>query len=243
MFYKEWRLVRQKLLLMIILYGMAGLITFLFWSPDYSRSPSPLFTTWLVVAFFVTCGVAILGGIDAIAEENDKGTIGFLLTRPISRAKIYISKLALNGAAVAAVLVPSSVVMFFVDQVPRQHAVYNYVNNGCYGNYNIVGSAAVPTTALGQSLTGTTVLLVVGAVFLCLSATFSVYARSTMQALLMTIMTIAVVVAGVFIVNAFYYSFTPYIGDISHPRLLFFLVPLALGFFLVGLNEFKRKEF
>src|SRR5690349_7139796 len=123
MLYKEWITVRFKFWLWLALYGLLGLLSVTLLSPtryyvaassDYI--PSPLFSIWISVSTLVTIFAAILGGVDILAEELERGTLSFLLTRHITRIRIYTSKILLNVTGLAGSYILVSLIILLIDR-------------------------------------------------------------------------------------------------------------------------------
>jgi ABC-type Na+ efflux pump permease subunit len=251
--YKEWLALRPKLFMMTLFFGVVALLVSTVWAPNPYGYDGPLYNRWLIAALLLTLLVAVLGGVDAVAEESDKGTIGFLLTRPISRLKIYITKLLLSGPALALTLFLSSFIMFFVDHIPREHVTYTYLSNPTCtpdGQFVPIPPANVVTNSLPNdvisrwdAVTAIGVIFLIGLTLLCLSALVSVFARTTIQAIVLTMMVVLVI--GFILTNLnnnyFRLSVNPQIfGQPLVPGLTF---SLGAIFFLAGLFSFRRRDF
>lgn len=245
MLYKEWILVRQKFILLVVFYGLAALSIATIFAPNYNNQyPEAPFSTWLSVAQALTIGAAVLGGADTFANETDKGTMGFLLSHPISRTKVFLTKFALNFSILVVTLVAGSVAMFFVDRVPRNHAVYAYTFNDCgFASGDITSEAANPTTSLGVALTGLGITLVIGLTLLCVSTLISIYAHTTINAIMFTLLTILVLIAGLFFLNNTFVHRSIDFATFQSFQLLPYFIFVMVIFFLGGLFSFKRKEF
>jgi hypothetical protein len=246
MLYKEWTSVRTKFLIWLVLYaGVLG--WYLVWRHqrlELELNTDPIFLYWMQTSWSVTILVAALGGVDVVAGEKSSGTLSFIMTRPISRTRIYISKIGLNVATLAAVFIPINLVALADDQVqPTRILVIELVSNTMvrwngivYQSYDVVQ---------GLELVGFTMLY--GITIICLTSLVSIFAPNIMRAIFFTIP-----VLGIFIwfTSNMVMDTTPNYKDLMitwfggmnlHNSLLLLL--LAASFFGGGLVAFKRKEF
>jgi ABC-type transport system involved in multi-copper enzyme maturation permease subunit len=252
MLYKEWLTVRTKFLLWLIVYAGA-MALFLYGRANHSYT-EPLFQSWLGIACLVMAVISALGGVDIIAEEKSSGTLSFVMTRPISRTRIYTSKIGVNVAALAAASIPANLIMLALDQfIPTPVTWYETINVPCgeatmncgfYGGFELT-TLYQSTNAL-QSLAAIAVILMFGIGVICLSGFISIFATNTIRAIFFTIpaLVLSVVFIG-FLVTSInsYYDYYPrwFSGADGVPGLIIFTI--AGGFFYAGLITFKRKEF
>ncbi|MBN9391761.1 MAG: ABC transporter permease [Chloroflexi bacterium] len=244
MLYKEWLFARQKLLFVLGLYAGAAVLVVTVFSPNYlNQQVDPVFHTWILITLFLTGAMGIFGGVDTVAEEADKGTISFLLTRPVSRNNIFLTKLALNAAVIAAIFGLSSVIVFFLDKIPRVHLNYTRVTipDGWY--LEATGTVAVPTTGVWEALVSTTAVILLGLVFLCLSALVSVFVRNTITAILLTFIFTGVFLAAIAVFNDHFIKSRIDYLVFMNPNILPLLILPVIVFLLAGLASFKHKEF
>lgn len=250
MLYKEWRQTRLKFGLMLALYALAGLLVNTVFAPKSSDlAGHSVFQFWVVAAIFVTIFAGVLGGVDAVAEENDKGTIGFLLAHPVSRRKVYTIKILLNSGVLAVSLAVSSLVLFFTQLIPRFYTANIWDDARQAGVPTPVGDPVVPPL---EAVSDVVAILGLGIMLVCLSSLVSVFARSTVQAILLTFI---VVLAGCTVIfNAFYIvvGTSNFYTDENRLFSQFYeasflafliLVGLAAAIYLLGLLTFKRREF
>jgi ABC-type transport system involved in multi-copper enzyme maturation permease subunit len=262
MWYKEWTTVRSKFYLWLLLYFIAAFSYTMFFSPyrlgsiyhdqqiylEALRSdptltlqgfyPHPMFEDWGFISLAMTILCAILGGADIVAEEADKNTISFLLTRSVTRQQIYTSKLLVNIAALATA---SSVVNF---------------------GMLVLDQTNLRSLEFWVGLVAMLVILLAGTVVICVSGLVSVFTRTTVESLLATVGVLlalygigAVVIMWIIFVvlNALvtvYLNATGYrpvnVQLIAGLSVLFGLVLILLlifGTYKLGLYFFQRKQF
>ena len=92
MFYKEGLAVRYKMLFWFLVYGITSSYVVIA-KPSISGSSGE---AWISISLLVTVFVSASGGIDSIADEKQGNRLGFLLSRPISRSRIYLTKVGVN---------------------------------------------------------------------------------------------------------------------------------------------------
>ncbi|MBN9391762.1 MAG: ABC transporter permease subunit [Chloroflexi bacterium] len=245
MLYKEWILVRKKLIFLVAIYGLGALGMATMGAPRYyDENPVKPFFTWLLMAQAITFAAAILGGADSFAEETDKGTMGFLLTHPVGRARIYLIKLALNCGAFIVALLTSSLVMFLVDQLPRNHVVYTYTYNNCgIEQGQVSGSAPNQITSLPEAFTGVISNLLIGITLLCLAMLISIYARTTVNAIMFTIIAILLLALSIILFNGNFSRRSIDFSTVVSFQLVPYFLPLLVVLFVAGLVSFKFREF
>jgi len=173
MIYKEWREIRTRYILAVVVYAVFTMLTVTIWSlancnywPERNMcwvgdgravDYVPTFRNWLTASFFINLIVGLLFGVDSIAEENNQGTLSFLLCRPISRSQIYYQKLILRLLAVASLSVTSNLAVLLFDQF-----------------------SARPTPVM-EALSLFALLVLVGLMTLCLGSLVSVFTKNTLE--------------------------------------------------------------
>lgn len=164
MFYKELLNMRLKLAIWalcygLIIWGFKNVMDFVRIG-GYSESTSgsnPAFEGAQIICFLLTLILPILGGADLIAGETEKGTISFLLSRPISRTQIYTGKLLLNWAGWATIYLTISLIL-------------SVMLGATLTNWLTVGA-----------------ILAMGTAIMFLSATVSIFTHSAVQAIMITV--------------------------------------------------------
>jgi ABC-2 type transport system permease protein len=230
MLYKEWITVRQKFAMWLGLYGlMAFLEVAVFSRPSpgtiYVNSANfvPMYNTWLMLSTLLTVFTSMIGGLDVLAEEVDRGTISFLLTRPVSRTRIYTSKILMNIGALGVALGLSSTAMWIIDRL------------------------SLNPIKFWEAAGGSLLVFLMGAGIICLSGLVAIFARNVLQTLAFTLAVVVLTIAACAYVNYFISQlhlerkldlvFNPALG------LAVFLVVVPPALFATGLFFFKRKEF
>lgn len=249
MLYKEWLGVRLKFYMLLVLYGLAGVTVIYMWLPFryaipmvrnlplYPFQPTfvqPLFRNWLTFSLLSIIPIAVVCGVDTVADETDKGTLSFLLTRAVKRSRIYTAKIVLNITALVVAYISTSGIVLLIDHL---HPKYFYTE----GNSNPV--FLLESVRLGDALGSTLVVLLAGTTITVLTSLASIFARSTMHSLLLTVI---VLLAGAVLFNhliadIFYNSSARPLAS-NLPDIMWFLV-LTLGLYAVGLFCFERREF
>ncbi len=262
MFYKEWRTVRLKCGVWLLVYTMCGLSVWFGTARSetvYASSAfrviasnippdtnNTLFQNWLLVSALATLFITVLGGIDLVSEENDKGTLSFLLSRPLSRVRIYTSKVGLNVIGLVGTYGLASLVMLGLDQMPRQIAYYRSdVVGECFETAEtLVGSIPARTSNPGEVLPTLLLITLVGAGIICLSGLVSTLTRTTMQTLaaMMSIMLVTSLLYGA-LANQMSWSFINFQVYQLSPLLIVPTVLLTLALFLAGVLVFKQREY
>jgi ABC-type transport system involved in multi-copper enzyme maturation permease subunit len=161
----------------------------------------------------------VLGGVDIVAEEKANGTLSFLLTRPISRRQIYITKIGVNLAGILAPFLIGSLAVLGVDKV---------------------------STNLADNLLMVSLVLLVGVTTTCLSGLISIFARNTLQSMLLGLVITGSLIGSFFILESILSGLIWQIIPPTLPAgflLMVLLSGLAAGFFGAGISFFNRKEF
>jgi ABC-type transport system involved in multi-copper enzyme maturation permease subunit len=250
MLYKEWTTVRTKFLIWLVIY-VGGAATFLVLrSKGAIPASNDIFQIWASTSLAITLVVAALGGIDVVAEEKASGTLSFLLTRPISRTRIYATKVSLNLATLAMSFVPVSLIMLLIDQLypARIQQVWSEVQPCGEDQWCTIvhfeEGYTLHSTAIAGGLTTVVLLLLIAAVVVCLSSLVSIFASNTLQAIFVSIPVLALFL--VLTSADMYRSYEYYLnGSFSGQYAAYLLLIVAIGSlsFGAGLVAFKRKEF
>jgi|GEM_PF-960186 len=259
MVYKEWRAVRLKLLLVTGAYclmaaylwlsipqsnGFITRSTHFYFDKNAVPFTIPLYEEWLTYTGFITLGAALLAGVDIIAEERNKETLGFLLARPITRTRIFTTKILLNLAVWAAIFLFVSIIMFLLDQQPRVFSFSDFTPRENQPPLVTRRQILASTVTFGEALLKTGLWLLLGIAVTCLSAFISIFTRTILYSLSFSLMVLLSIFVGVSLVARIFY--TPYrlgsVYDLSG-GLYPLLTVLIIGLFGAGLFFFQRKEF
>lgn len=268
MVYREWFSLRLKLLLWGVAYG-GGMLVFLFASawPNpmtvtiYQQAGQDVYNTlfggWLTIIIVLTPVLALLGSIDLISEENGKGTLSFLLTRPLTRTRIYTTKILLSTGTLVAVCGLSSLLVLLVDQLPRRVLVSRWTtapcgeNAYCSGWSNGVLEVSRPAELI-PALTALGIILAAGTLLICATGLLSIFTRSMLQNAI-TAATPVLIIYLVLNANGPFArtsQFAPMQTELLNwaelGQRLGWMVGLSGGaviVFLAGLIAFNRKEF
>ena len=232
MLYKEWVSVRYRMLLWLLVYAVLALALFMTWQPliqtrvlgrEYSYNINPLYGNWLNISLFLTLIAALFGGVENISDEMERGTLSFLLTKPVSRQRIYTTKILMNITALVTTFIPCSLVMFLIDRIQP---------------FSI---------RLSEGLGLTVLWLTIGITLICLAGLVSVFTHNALQTIAFTI-AIPTVIVAVVVFSVFYLAKVVTIGiqlD-TQTTMLFWIscfAMLSVGLFWAGLRAFSRKQF
>jgi len=242
MLYKEWRLVRLKMLMLAGIYIAIGLVVYVIQPNVVIRyNDPPMLSYWFIFSVLATLGAAVFCGVDIIADEKSSGTLGFLLARPISRTRIYMTKILLNLGGLAVVFLVSSAIMFIINTIPRNVTLVEYrLIDGVIKTTPPVQIFA-STVGFEEALTKTFWILMQGSCFICISGIISIFTRSMLESLSLNI--VAAIIFG-FILGMI--NTAPFQLDAGHRTELIAIASLAVltvGVFTSGLFIFQRKEF
>lgn len=269
MVYRELFNLRLKLLLWaIVFFGAAlfylasntlfGPMPVTIYQENGQEMYNTLFGGWLKIMIIITPALAVFGAADVISEEVGKGTLSFLLTRPFSRTRIYITKVLLNTGVLLACATFSSLLVLLVDQLPRQVLILRWTTSPCGDNAYCSGwtggnglepsrpAELIPSlVALGVILSAA-ILIVFG------TGLLSIFTRSFIQTIA-TVLPLALLVYLVLTRNGPFARVSQYAPTEAEllswtdtpARLLWLegLVFLSGIVFLGGLVAFRRKEF
>lgn len=249
MFYKEWIAVRFKFYLMLGLYGLASLLTLVLWLSGRSFSgKASLFYSWLTLNLIITLAAGVLAGAGLISEETGNETISFLLTRPLSRFRIYAGKILVNVLAlVAAFGLVNGLMLGLSSLDPRHHDA----------------AWTVPTFQAGEP--GMVIqTLLMGITVVCLGGLLSIFIHNLMVGVIVNvIMTLIgfqfyiififkIVLKEVIVIDRVDPDGTvrfsvPQVMQVSQSSwnlsMVLFLTGLIVVLFWLGKTAFARKEF
>jgi len=226
MYYKEWRVVRIKVGILMILYGVFAfyvisvlvLIRNVF---SASGSRGYILEAWVGASFLITVLGGLLGGGDSISGELRENTLSFLLTRPLSRKQIYSTKILANIAGLGIAYGSCTVIVLIVDIV--------------------VNAGQLPPIS---NFTALLTQFTLGMLITCVSSLVSVFSSNPIITLLLSIVANLLLfplyyLVG-FLINLVEPESLKILGKAISPLLL---VGFSYLFYRLGLFFFQRKEF
>lgn len=271
MFFREWFGLRLKLATWAAIYG-GWAVVFLFihvWPNQMSvfighwgdlDVYDTLFNKWLASIALMTPVLAILGGVDLVSEERNKNTLSFLLTQPVSRTRIYVTKLLLNSGIFMAIIALSSLFILVVDRLPRTVNMVSYLP--CATDPKSLCTDISPGLSrpieLDLALMGLGLILLFGLLILFITGLFSIRCRNFMQTIGAASPIVVVIYLyelgagnkvthnGMTIGRGFGAIFESNQIVADSDIMTFWLIALALiccGLFFAGVTVFNRTEF
>jgi ABC-type transport system involved in multi-copper enzyme maturation permease subunit len=256
MWYKEWLSVRIKFVMMLVIFGLAGLLFCTVFAPDRIYNGfgnGSIFMRWVGVAFLLAVGAGILGGVDIIASEREQNTITFLLARPVNRFKIYFSKLGINAVAFIAVFLPVNLLVLLVDKLPRQIPTFQTTSllnaTSCSGSVitSQTGTVLATTTPTNIGLPLIIVGTLLGVAVICITALASIFATTMVNGILLSLIGLAVSVSligpiGSRVKGSYYSVYN--LTEVGYARdNILLLIVYSVIIFGTGAFLFRRKEF
>lgn len=231
MLYKEWVSARPRMLTWLMVYGMLALALVISRQTlietgvpgrEYTYNINPIYRTWLTISLLLTLVAALFGGAENISDEVDRGTLSFLLTRPVSRKQIYTTKILMNIAGLVATFIPCSLIVFVVDRFQP---------------------FPIP---LWEGLGFTLLWLASGITLICLGGLVSIFTHNALQTVAFTI-AIPVIAATVITFGLYYLNIVGIYLQLSPEWItglsLAGMTGLSAGLFWAGLKAFSRKQF
>ncbi len=218
--YKEWKAVRFKLMILSVVYGFVSLL--LLQNTNSTYYSMGLSNTWLGYGLVITIIGGVLGGVDLIAEEKATGTLSFLLTKPVSRPQIYAAKIGVMLVALFAPFVGVGFLWLSFDML--------------HGN----------RPQLDEVLIGFAGVMAIGTFMTCMSCLISIFAATTVRAMLFGLGAMSGLVMTFLGAMAIANGLRWYMGASIKPLTLaavLIVLGLALGLYRVGRNIFSTKEF
>jgi ABC-type transport system involved in multi-copper enzyme maturation permease subunit len=217
MWYKEWTILRFKFWLWLLAYLPFALFFILV---TYQSHYIQLLT-WISWVYFVTVPAALLGGMDVVADEIDKGTLGFLLTKPLTRHHIYNSKLLMNIAVLGVVYSGTNLLVLVFDQFREHHSSL---------------FEALALLLLGWLL---------GSTLICLAALISIFASNSIRTLSYSLVVVGGASLALVIIYTKYLASLDIAMSAANIVLCAYLLlgALAVGFYRAGLFCFEHRGF
>jgi ABC-type transport system involved in multi-copper enzyme maturation permease subunit len=255
MWYKEWLSVRIKFFLILTIFGAVAILSCAAFAFNSSYNgfgnASTIFMRWVGISFLLAVGAGILGGVDIIAAEREQNTITFLLARPVSRFKIYASKLGINAVAFLVIFVPVNLLVLLVDNMTRQISVLQ--TTSVVGASGYIESVSTQTGTVAATITPGSVaipLIIVGALLgvtvICITALTSIFATNIVHGFLLGVIGLTVSVVALNVIgtrvtgNYSVYNLTDAYNARDNILLLIVYSVIVFG---AGAFMFRREEF
>ena len=106
-----WKESREELPKVLVGLGLCAVVMALRQNAEFNEEFARDFARW-ITNFIVVCGVAL--GMGLVAKESSKGTLSFLLGKPLSAVEVLLPKYVV-GAAALLVLAAGAWVTVYVD--------------------------------------------------------------------------------------------------------------------------------
>jgi len=190
-----------------------------------NAAPQAMYYGWLNIVAIATAVAGVLGGVDLVADEVDKGTLSFLLTKPVRRSQIYLSKVGANVLALAAACSLVSLPILILDQ------------------FNL------RSINLWEGLSATLMAILIGAAVICLSGLVSVFTHTTIQSLICSIVVIFSLVFIFSYLTKIQYYYSPSYSSFGtrsiagNSLVVVLLSGVVASLSWLGVAVFRRKEF
>ena len=120
-----WKEGREELPKVLVGLGLCAVVVALRQNAEFNEEFARNFARW-ITNFIVVCGVAL--GMGLVAKESSKGTLSFLLGKPLSTAEVLLPKYVI-GAAALLVLAAGAWVTVYLDLeglASRGYSFYGY---------------------------------------------------------------------------------------------------------------------
>ena len=106
-----WKEGREELPKVLVGLGLCAVVVALRQNAEFNEEFAESFGSWITM-FIVVCGIAL--GMGLVAKESSKGTLPFLLGKPLSVVEVLLPKYVV-GAAALLVLVAGAWATVYVD--------------------------------------------------------------------------------------------------------------------------------
>ena len=119
-----WKESREELPKVLVGLGLCAVVVALRQNAEFNEEFARDFARW-ITNFIAVCGVAL--GMGLVAKESSKGTLSFLLGKPLSAVEVLLPKYVV-GAAALLVLAAGAWVTVYVDLeglVSRRYIFYS----------------------------------------------------------------------------------------------------------------------
>ena len=95
-----WKEGREELPKVLVGLGLCAVVVALRQNAEFNEDFARNFNEWIAI-FVVVCGIVL--GMDSIAKESSKGTLSFLLGKPLSAVEVLLPKYVVGAAALLVV--------------------------------------------------------------------------------------------------------------------------------------------
>ena len=95
-----WKEGREELPKVLVGLGLCAVVVALRQNAEFNEEFARNFNEWIAI-FVVVCGIVL--GMDSIAKESSKGTLSFLLGKPLSAVEVLLPKYVIGAAALLVV--------------------------------------------------------------------------------------------------------------------------------------------
>ena len=122
-----WKEGREELPKVLVGLGLCAVVVALRQNAEFNEEFAKSFGFW-ITNFIVVCGVAL--GMGLVAKESSKGTLPFLLGKPLSAVEVLLPKYVV-GAVALLVLAAGAWVTVYVDLeglASRSYGFYGYLS-------------------------------------------------------------------------------------------------------------------
>ena len=92
-----WKESREELPKVLVGLGLCAVVVALRQNAEFNEEFARDFARW-ITNFIVVCGIAL--GMGLVAKESSKGTLSFLLGKPLSAVEVLLPKYVVGAAAV-----------------------------------------------------------------------------------------------------------------------------------------------
>ena len=123
-----WKESREELPKVLVGLGLCAVVVALRQNAEFNEEFARDFAFW-ITNFIVVCGVAL--GMGLVAKESSKGTLSFLLGKPLSVVEVLLPKYVV-GAAALLVLAAGAWVTVYVDLEGLVSRRYIYSSGGAW---------------------------------------------------------------------------------------------------------------
>ena len=124
-----WKESREELPKVLVGLGLCAVVVALRQNAEFNEEFAQSFGFW-ITNFIVVCGIAL--GMGLVAKESSKGTLSFLLGKPLSAVELLLPKYVV-GAAALGVLAAGAWVTVYLDLEGLASRSYNlYSDSGAW---------------------------------------------------------------------------------------------------------------